>query len=106
MPSTQLCHFERDGAVRVGALREEGVYDLTAILGWQSIDDALHLSVAQLSSALRQVAWVEHTSFGLAGVALRAPIGRQEVWASGVTYLRSREARMEETHTPDIYYRL
>ena len=25
-----------------------------------------------------------------------APIGRQEVWASGVTYLRSREARMEE----------
>ena len=25
-----------------------------------------------------------------------APIGRQEIWASGVTYLRSREARMEE----------
>ncbi len=28
---------------------------------------------------------------------LRAPIGSQEVWASGVTYLRSREARMEES---------
>jgi 2-dehydro-3-deoxy-D-arabinonate dehydratase len=28
---------------------------------------------------------------------LRAPIGNQEVWASGVTYLRSREARMEES---------
>ena len=27
---------------------------------------------------------------------IEAPIGRQEVWASGVTYLRSREARMEE----------
>lgn len=26
-----------------------------------------------------------------------APIGRQEVWASGVTYMRSREARMEES---------
>lgn len=26
-----------------------------------------------------------------------APISRQEVWASGVTYLRSREARMEES---------
>jgi 2-dehydro-3-deoxy-D-arabinonate dehydratase len=26
-----------------------------------------------------------------------APIGNQEVWASGVTYLRSREARMEES---------
>src|SRR5688572_24400382 len=28
---------------------------------------------------------------------LEAPISRQEVWASGVTYLRSREARMEES---------
>jgi 2-dehydro-3-deoxy-D-arabinonate dehydratase len=28
---------------------------------------------------------------------LRAPISKQEVWASGVTYLRSREARMEES---------
>lgn len=27
---------------------------------------------------------------------LLAPIGHQEIWASGVTYLRSREARMEE----------
>lgn len=27
----------------------------------------------------------------------QAPIGRQEVWASGVTYLRSRDARMEES---------
>jgi len=28
---------------------------------------------------------------------LRAPIGSQEVWAAGVTYLRSRAARMEES---------
>ena len=28
---------------------------------------------------------------------LLAPIGLQEVWAAGVTYLRSREARMEES---------
>lgn len=28
---------------------------------------------------------------------LQAPIGSQEVWASGVTYTRSREARMEES---------
>ena len=28
---------------------------------------------------------------------LRAPIGTQEIWAAGVTYLRSREARMEES---------
>lgn len=28
--------------------------------------------------------------------AVLAPIGDQEIWASGVTYMRSREARMEE----------
>ncbi len=30
---------------------------------------------------------------------LLAPIGLQEVWAAGVTYFRSREARMEESKT-------
>ena len=30
-------------------------------------------------------------------LALRAPIGSQEVWAAGVTYLRSRDARKEES---------
>jgi len=30
---------------------------------------------------------------------LLAPIGKQEVWAAGVTYLRSRDARMEEAKT-------
>ncbi len=28
---------------------------------------------------------------------LLAPVGQQEIWASGVTYMRSREARMEES---------
>ena len=36
-----------------------------------------------------------------------APIdGRTEVWASGVTYLRSRSARMGESADPDIYDRV
>lgn len=35
-----------------------------------------------------------------------APIGSQEVWAAGVTYYRSRSARMEEAETAggDIFY--
>src|SRR4249919_777741 len=28
---------------------------------------------------------------------IQAPIGRQELWAAGVTYLRSRDARMDES---------
>jgi 2-dehydro-3-deoxy-D-arabinonate dehydratase len=36
-----------------------------------------------------------------------APIGSQEVWAAGVTYLRSRDARMEESKDSggDFFYR-
>ncbi|MBS1798482.1 MAG: fumarylacetoacetate hydrolase family protein [Acidobacteria bacterium] len=32
-----------------------------------------------------------------AGTAILAPVGSQEVWAAGVTYYRSRNARMEES---------
>jgi len=35
--------------------------------------------------------------YGLSDVVLRPPIERQEVWAAGVTYLRSKTARMEES---------
>ena len=35
--------------------------------------------------------------FSLAQVRLKAPVDRQEVWAAGVTYLRSKKARMEES---------
>jgi len=41
--------------------------------------------------------------------SLLAPIGSQEVWAAGVTYLRSREARMEEAKSAgggDFYDRV
>lgn len=33
------------------------------------------------------------------GDAFLAPIGQQEVWAAGVTYLKSRDARMEESQS-------
>jgi 2-dehydro-3-deoxy-D-arabinonate dehydratase len=36
-------------------------------------------------------------------VQVLAPVESQEVWAAGVTYLRSREARREESATKDIY---
>lgn len=107
MPITQLCVLERDGSRRIGALREEGVYDLSAIAPqWQSLDDVLSEPVARISATLRAISWIEHTSFGAGGVALKAPLGSQEVWAAGVTYERSREARTEETQTPDIYQRV
>ena len=40
----------------------------------------------------------------LDSVALLAPIDRQEVWAAGVTYRRSKVARMEESKSGAIFY--
>jgi 2-dehydro-3-deoxy-D-arabinonate dehydratase len=48
-----------------------------------------HLSKAELLSPVQADA--------LLNSGLMAPIGAQEVWAAGVTYLRSRDARMEES---------
>jgi 2-dehydro-3-deoxy-D-arabinonate dehydratase len=41
-----------------------------------------------------------------AGWRVLAPIESQEVWAAGVTYERSRTARMEESAEPSIYDRV
>jgi 2-dehydro-3-deoxy-D-arabinonate dehydratase len=42
----------------------------------------------------------------LASVSLLAPIDRQEVWAAGVTYKRSKKARMEESQGAARFYDL
>jgi 2-dehydro-3-deoxy-D-arabinonate dehydratase len=39
-------------------------------------------------------------------VRILAPVSEQEVWAAGVTYERSREARSEESKLPDQYDRV
>ncbi|HEY3128496.1 MAG TPA: fumarylacetoacetate hydrolase family protein [Acidobacteriota bacterium] len=47
--------------------------------------------------------------FSLDQSGLLAPIGKQEVWAAGVTYLRSRSARMDESRATggdDFYDRV
>ena len=44
---------------------------------------------------------------GIIPGALRPPLETQEIWAAGVTYLRSREARMEESQREaDVYDRI
>ena len=39
-------------------------------------------------------------------VEIEAPVGSQEIWAAGVTYLRSRDARIEEAIEPSPYDRV
>jgi 2-dehydro-3-deoxy-D-arabinonate dehydratase len=55
--------------------------------------DDLHAHLTQLIEGSVALAQNPLLSPGV----LRAPIGGQEVWAAGVTYFRSRDARMEES---------
>jgi 2-dehydro-3-deoxy-D-arabinonate dehydratase len=45
----------------------------------------------------RAASAIKNSPIGLEPATILAPIGSQEVWAAGVTYYRSRTARMEES---------
>ena len=68
-----------------------------------SIADLLRLKLAELDRVLDTATYVSAPP----GMTSLSPIdGATEVWASGVTYQRSEEARLEESVTPDIYSRV
>ena len=72
------------------------------------LPDGLHLDLMLQRSLpeLRDTLASARTDEPATGTLL-APIEEgQEVWAAGVTYLRSREARMAESETADIYDRV
>jgi 2-dehydro-3-deoxy-D-arabinonate dehydratase len=86
-----------------------------AQVGLQGADEstrAIQGSLAELlSRPARDIRGVLDTAGGAAAIdgqtTLLAPIdGETEVWAAGVTYKRSQEARVEESSTPDIYTRV
>ena len=55
------------------------------------------LAQEDLKGALDALIEGRESTAGFHAAELLAPIGRQEVWAAGVTYYRSRGARMEES---------
>jgi 2-dehydro-3-deoxy-D-arabinonate dehydratase len=72
---------------------------LAAFPGATSLADLLHLPARDFRALVEQA---RPTSGEVSQVL--APIdGQTEVWAAGVTYKRSEEARVEESATPDIY---
>lgn len=69
--------------------------------GVRSIRDLLQLSVADINQAVADA--TDGETLALGDVQVLAPIDAQEVWAAGVTYRRSRDARMEESTQKDVY---
>jgi 2-dehydro-3-deoxy-D-arabinonate dehydratase len=82
------------------------VADLARSGGPVSLTAALQMPAAEMGTVLKSVADSSRLDLPLESVTLRAPIDRQEVWAAGVTYMRSRDARMEESSQRDVYDRV
>jgi 2-dehydro-3-deoxy-D-arabinonate dehydratase len=83
------------GRERTIAVSEHGLYGLD-----QQLSELLAAGLGSLHAAVDAALEREP----LAGdVELLAPIDRQEVWASGVTYERSRQARVEEAVVKSVY---
>lgn len=77
-----------------GTYLETSLGFLSLELSWDSLTDLDNLN--QFLREKINLAQSEDWKTALSGTIL-PPIGNQEVWASGVTYWRSRSARMEES---------
>jgi 2-dehydro-3-deoxy-D-arabinonate dehydratase len=74
--------------------------------GWGLLGDEGHvLALCHPLVELLQGAPLDTTDEVLTGDWL-APVDEQEIWAAGVTYGRSLEARMDESQEPDVYDRV
>jgi 2-dehydro-3-deoxy-D-arabinonate dehydratase len=93
----KLCRFTHGtGAARLGLLSADAatVLDLTPA-GFTQLHSLLES--ADATARLQEAARGNLPRLALADIKLLAPVERQEVWAAGVTYLRSKAARMEES---------
>jgi 2-dehydro-3-deoxy-D-arabinonate dehydratase len=110
----KLCRFQRPGRKEacIGLVTQGKVYDITQKSRGGSLTVLLESAnpVKELSGMLENLpepfcTWPELDRAAGPGVArLLAPLTDQEVWAAGVTYLRSREARMEESAGGGSFY--
>jgi 2-dehydro-3-deoxy-D-arabinonate dehydratase len=104
----QLCRFTvaPDGAPRLGLLDGDAIRDLTGASAFDSLDAALALPLAELRATLTGLDPARLPAHRRADCALAPPLESQEVWACGVTYERSRDARMHESTQRDVYDRV
>ena len=92
----RVCRFSTGSDdIRLGVVTDENtVLDLTPT-GLTSLTALLESR--DPVAAVRVAAHGPLPNHALSNVRLHAPVERQEGWAAGVTYLRSKAARMEES---------
>ncbi len=80
------------------AVTVDGVH--RSVEGLPTLTEAMHLTLAELKT---RTAGATTTITGELAPPIAAEI---ELWGAGVTYLRSRDARKEESGMPDVYQRV
>src|SRR5437868_1583859 len=101
----QLCKVQLEtGEVRVGTLAEGHVrfLDLVDYLGLRSLSDVLHSD--NPAAVARDLIDDDARVVAARDVTFLAPLDLQEVWAAGVTYQRSMEARERESAGAAVFY--
>ncbi len=95
--------YGNDPAPQIGYVDGDAIFPFAAIDGPATIEAALQLSAAELVAIARQAVNTPGSAIALNAIELLPPLDTQEVWAAGVTYSRSRDARMEESTQKDVY---
>src|SRR5579884_777403 len=102
----QLCKgLWETGEERVGVVADDGhvrFLDLEDYVGIRTLSDILHSP--DPAGVARDLIDDRERTHALSDLTLLAPIDRQEVWAAGVTYKRSREARERESVGAAAFY--
>ncbi len=98
-------YHNADGS-RLGLETAEGRFDLTAAAPERFSSLAAWLALPDPVAAVREAVASSAAAFPLSSDAplLLAPLDTQEVWAAGVTYERSKVARMEESEGGGDFY--
>lgn len=89
-----------EGAARLVYASADGLHPVDG-----SLAELLAAGADALDQAVTAAKSAEPIPAAAAGPVL-APVDRQEVWACGVTYQRSRSARMSESVVSDVYERV
>jgi 2-dehydro-3-deoxy-D-arabinonate dehydratase len=119
IPKMSLCRFLfTEEKPHLGLIFEGQLYDLAALGSpeYVSLDAWLNSAAGCMAGALADLARVPRDAHPIGsaetlllsnqGPKILAPLDAQEVWACGVTYEMSREARMRESEEATLYERV
>ncbi len=106
----KLCRFQSANGISFGVLKDGWLHDLTGVdpVGFRNLNTAYTKAgsdssamLVHIEDGMKRAKKVRHDD-----KLMRIPLESPEIWAAGVTYLRSREARETETKSKGIYDRV